>query len=199
MDNKSDTFLKEFNKDHPDIELLSKLLDERAIDVNAYRNEYNDTLLEIAADDKRNYALTELLLRSGADPNMSLDEENNTVLWNMQYVWEDGKYDESLLITELLLKYGADPGIICDNETLYEYVRYKVFNERDDHDYNYIILFFILLVVYGEENLKGSLNYIKPFNKDIALAYRIYFKDAGDGDHEIGVIYGPDGKTYAEV
>ena len=199
MDNKSEVFLAGFNKDHPDIELLSKLLDERAIDVNAYRNEYNDTLLEIAADDKRNYALTELLLRYGAEPNVSLDEEDNTVLWNMQYIWEDGTYDESLLITELLLKYGADPGIICDNETLYEYVRYKVFYERGESDYDYIILFFTLLVVYGEENLKGKLNYIKPFNKEIALAYRIYFKDAGDGYHEIGVIYGPDGKTYAEV
>lgn len=199
MDNKTDVFLKEFYKDHPNIELLSMLLDEHAIDVNTYRDEYNNTLLEIAADDKRNYALTELLLRYGAEPNVSLDEEDNTVLWNMQYIWEDGTYDESLLITEWLLKYGANPGMICDNETLYEYVRYKVFNERDDHDYNYIILFFILLVVYGEENLKGSLNYIKPFNKDIALAYRIYFKDAGDGYHEIGMIYGPDGKTYAEV
>lgn len=199
MDNKTDVFLKEFYKDHPNIELLSMLLDEHAIDVNTYRDEYNNTLLEIAADDKRNYALTELLLRYGAEPNVSLDEEDNTVLWNMQYIWEDGNYDESILITELLLRYGADPAIICDNETLYEYVRYKVFNEYGESDYDYIILFFTLLVVYGAENLKDKLDYIKPFNKDIALAYRIYFKDAGDGYHEIGVIYGPDGKTYAEV
>lgn len=198
-------FLKEFNKESPDIRLLSKMLDESGIDVNGYRNEHGETLLNVAADDKRNYELVKLLLEHGADPEIPLDEENCTVLWNMQYANLNNEdnidthtYEESVRITELLLQFGANPASVCDNESLYYYIRYKVFNEPEfEHDY--IIIFMTLMIVYGEEKLKEYVNYKKPFNKDIALAYRLYFKDVGDGYHKTGVIYGPSSEIYAEL
>lgn len=192
-------FLNEFFKEKPDMSILKKLLDENNIDVNLYRSEYGDTLLNIAAEDRRDYDLTKLLLEHGADPEIPLDDENCTVLWNMQYVWEDKKFDESLRITNTLLRYGADPASVCDNETLYWYVHYKVFNEYGSPDYDYIVSFFTLLIVYGAEKLQRCVDYKKPFNKDIALAYRFCFKDVGDGYHKTGVIYGPSEDVYAEL
>lgn len=194
-------FLNEFFKEQPDLSILKKLLDENDIDVNLYRSEYGDTLLNIAADDRRDYDLTKLLLEHGADPEMPLDDENCTVLCNMQFA-NDGTgyyriYEESIRIVELLLQYGADPAVVCDNETLFESVTFDLFNEPFDIEYS--VIFLTLLIVYGEDKLKDYIDYKKPFNKNIALAYRFFFKDVGDGYHKTGVIYGPSGDVYAEL
>ena len=169
-----------------------------------------------------NVRMVELLLKNGANPNLSVDGEN--VLWDLQYreypddelYLIDGccycsnderieKYDRIRLnIVKLLLDYGANPNINPEGdgyESLIPYVCYKVFNEIDDHNWYYIVQFFTLLIIYG-----GHCDYIqpkvyKPFDLDRVWDYRFSFKEHADGYHLSGEIYDKNekGEVVAEI
>ena len=72
------------------------------------------------AVDGANYAMVELLLKHGADPNLVCQEEN--VLWDLQYSSENVEEDEiRLSIVKLLLENGANPHIQIEGEDLYHW------------------------------------------------------------------------------
>ena len=69
------------------------------------------------AVDGANYAMVELLLKHGADPNLVCHEEN--VLWDLQYSSENVEEDEiRLSIVKLLLENGANPHLTIEDEDL---------------------------------------------------------------------------------
>ena len=69
------------------------------------------------AVDGANYAMVELLLKHGADPNLVYHEEN--VFWDLQYSSGNVEEDEiRLSIVELLLKNGANPHLKIEDEDL---------------------------------------------------------------------------------
>ena len=100
----------------------------REIDVNqVFRSSdfSRDTTFLQRAVDGANYAMVELLLKHGADPNLvhgkRLQEEN--VLWDLQYPENEEEENQvRLSIAKLLLENGANPHIEIDGETLYHWV-----------------------------------------------------------------------------
>ena len=83
-----------------------------------------DTTLLSRAVDGANYAMVELLLKHGANPNLvhgkSLQEEN--VLWDLQYSSDDVEEDKiRLSIVKLFLENGANPHLKVDGEDLYHW------------------------------------------------------------------------------
>ena len=99
----------------------------RKIDVNQVfkSSKYNsDTTLLDCAVDGANYAMVELLLKHGANPNLvhgkRLQEEN--VLWDLQYSSDDVEEDKiRLSIVKLFLENGANPHLKVDGEDLYHW------------------------------------------------------------------------------
>jgi hypothetical protein len=76
-----------------------------------------DTTFLSRAVDGANYAMVELLLKHGADPNLVCHEEN--VLWDLQYSSSNIEEDEiRLSIVKLLLENGANPHLTIEDEDL---------------------------------------------------------------------------------
>ena len=85
----------------------------------SYDFDWDATFLSRAVDGA-NYAMVELLLKHGADPNLVCDEEN--VLWDLQYSSDDEDEDEiRLAIVRLFLENGANPHLKVDGEDLYHW------------------------------------------------------------------------------
>ena len=84
---------------------------------------YNTTLLSCAVDGA-NYAMVELLLKYGANPNLvhgkRLHEEN--VLWDLQYSSDDVAEDKiRLSIVKLFLENGANPHLKLEGDDLLQW------------------------------------------------------------------------------
>ena len=83
-----------------------------------------DTTFLSRAVDGANYAMVELLLKHGADPNLVHGEkcQEENVFWNLQYSSENVEEDEiRLSIVKLLLENGANPHIQIEGEDLYHW------------------------------------------------------------------------------
>ena len=83
-----------------------------------------DTTLLTRATEEANYDMVELLLASGANPNLvygkKLYEEN--ALWDLQYSSDDIEEDKiRLSIVMLLLENGANPHIKVEGEDLLQW------------------------------------------------------------------------------
>lgn len=94
----------------------------------------------------------------------------------------------------------ADHNLICEGETLYGYITYKVYNEITRPDWEYILSFYKLLVIYGG----GGKDYPKPvFKKEIELnqidAYWINLEMADDNYHIHGYLMGAEGNVVADL
>ena len=82
----------------------------------SYDFDWDATFLSRAVDGA-NYAMVELLLKHGADPNLVCHEEN--VLWDLQYSSGNIEEDEiRLSIVKLLLETGANPHLTIEDEDL---------------------------------------------------------------------------------
>lgn len=86
------------------------------VDVN-YQNRYGETALMMASNDYNNLPMIQLLLDSGADPNLQ-DEVGNTALMNAVF----SGFKLYIPIIKLLLNSGANP-LVKDqeNNTAYDF------------------------------------------------------------------------------
>ena len=99
----------------------------RKIDVNQVFKSSDcdlDTTLLSRAVDGANYAMVELLLKYGANPNLvhgkRLHEEN--VLWDLQYSSDDVAEDKiRLSIVKLFLENGANPHLKVEGDDLLQW------------------------------------------------------------------------------
>ena len=99
----------------------------RKIDVNEVFKSSDfdlDTTLLSCAVDGANYAMVELLLKYGANPNLvhgkRLHEEN--VLWDLQYSSDDVAEDKiRLSIVKLFLENGANPHLKVEGDDLLQW------------------------------------------------------------------------------
>lgn len=83
-----------------------------------------DTTFLSRAVDGANYAMVELLLKHGADPNLVHGKKGyeENVFWDLQYSSGNVEEDEiRLSITKLLLENGANPHIQIEGEDLYHW------------------------------------------------------------------------------
>ena len=106
---------------------IAQSIDLNQMFVDSYKQP--TTLLNEAAA-KGNTAMVELLLKSGANPNVMFDD--TCVLWELQFAWDNehpNSYENLLKITRLLLEYGANPNIIVEDEILFYSVMYSLFND----------------------------------------------------------------------
>ena len=99
----------------------------RKIDVNQVfkSSKYNsDTTLLDCAVDGANYAMVELLLKHGANPNLVYGEKyhEENVLWDLQYSSDDEEDDVIRLnIVKLLLENGANPHLKVEGADLLQW------------------------------------------------------------------------------
>ena len=99
----------------------------REIDVNQVFKSSDfdlDTTLLSRAVDGANFAMVELLLKHGADPNLVHGERclEENVFWDLQYSSDDVEEDKiRLSIVKLFLENGANPHLKVDGEDLYHW------------------------------------------------------------------------------
>ncbi len=104
-----------------------------------------------------NLPAVQVLLESGADPNYYNDDLiYDCPLWELQYCDE---FDPEIRyqIAEEFFQHGADPNFILDEEadSLYEYVRYKLYNDSPPSpEFDYLLKFYNLLIAYGGGELE---------------------------------------------
>ena len=162
---------KNFNK-----ELAESLI--KNINFNQAIESEETTFLYLAVT-SGNIDMVKFLLDNGADPNY-FTEDDGPVLWELQHTaFFEMEEKQRLELVKLLLEYGADPNIVSWDEPLFDYITYKVFNEADSDDWDYIVKFFIYLVAYG-----GSTNYCRPiiykeFDKSCMHEYKFRFIKKG--------------------
>lgn len=121
-----------------------------------------------AACDNDNINLVAKLLEHGATADILVFDSQNslkngtTPLWELQYplsIADESQNEERnveanirLKIAELLLDYGANPmETISGTESLFEYVNYKYYYEKDESDYWYIEKFYEQLQKYAKK------------------------------------------------
>ncbi len=87
-----------------------------------------------------------LLLEYGLDSNTIVDEKN--VIWELQWVDAPSIAASAL---RLLLENGGNPNLLIpsDDETLFEYVDFKVSYDEYTHDYFPTFQFWLVLMAYG--------------------------------------------------
>lgn len=162
---------KNFNK-----ELAASFI--KKVNLNQVIESEDTTFLYLAVTSE-NIDMVKFLLDNGADPNF-FTENDGPALWELQYtVFFEMEEKQQLELVKLLLEYGADPNIVSGDEPLFDYITYKVFNEADSDDWDYIVKFFIYLVAYG-----GSTNYCRPivyeaFDKNCLHEYDFRFLNDG--------------------
>ncbi|MBR5478616.1 MAG: hypothetical protein IKU84_00390 [Clostridia bacterium] len=172
---------------------------------------YNsETFLLYTAVFHQNIRMVELLLQSGANPNLIVDHE--CALWDLQYnVYVEEKYesdpevafaadDLNLRIAQLLLEYGADTNIAPECEDLFSYVLFAVFNDDDTGRLlEYRSHFLILLVAYGGCNDCCKPEILIPFDKTNMKQYDFSFVKCPDNYHLMGEILDEDYNVVAIV
>ena len=99
----------------------------REIDVNQVfiSSDFDlDTTLLNRAVDGANYAMVELLLKHGANPNLvhGKRHQEENVLWDLQYSSDDVEEDKiRLSIVKLFLENGANPHLKVDGDDLLQW------------------------------------------------------------------------------
>ena len=94
------------------------------VDFKSSRFVFLDTTLLTRATEEANYEMVELLLESGANPNLVYGEKGHeeNALWDLQYSSENAEKDTIRLnIVKLLLDYGASPHVKVEEEDLLQW------------------------------------------------------------------------------
>ncbi len=151
------------------------------------------------AQEDNNVEAVELLFKYGADPNY-ISDENDYALWELQYCFDAYDYEEHVEeiiakrteIIKLFFKYGANPLTEYDHETLYDYIRYKFFNDCSEHDEEIVLLLYMLSSLYAaSDNKRIFVDGIIDVNT--IDDYHLKLTECEDGYHIRGEIYGPNG------
>ena len=163
-----------------DEKLCVELIDD--VPLNKIIENYNTTFLNTAFI-YENFKMFKILLEKGADPNFYA-ETDGPVLWDLQYGNDfEISEDKQLALVKLVLDHGADPNIAWENETLMEYILWKVFNEVGDDNWEYIIKFFVYLIAYGGKLANGMPIMYQTIDKDKLNEYEFFFtEDRGRGE-----------------
>ncbi|MCR4600357.1 MAG: ankyrin repeat domain-containing protein [Clostridia bacterium] len=90
------------------------------------------------------------LLDNGADPNL-IDDEEECALWALQYLDQNQDWQTRYEIAKLFFQHGANPNLEIDQESLYDYVQFKIWmnEENSKNDMENLLQLFKLLVLYG--------------------------------------------------
>lgn len=153
---------------------------------------------------ENNLQAVKYLLEHGADPNFyNPDLFNDCPLWELQYIDEGQSVKERYEIEKMFFRYGANPNLICEGEGLYDYVLFKVYNDRpvSKGDLENLLRFYMLLVLYGGGGLEHGYTKPKIYNVDVNKAddYHIELHRCDDGYHFKGYLVGKDGEILAEL
>ena len=99
---------------------------------------YSTTYL-FEAQESNNVEAVRFLLEHGADPNLDIPELlNDCPLHDLHFLWQEMEdyVQQRLEIAKLFFEFGADPNLPYDGETLYDHVRWEVFNDSiTPHDW----------------------------------------------------------------
>jgi len=149
------------------------------------------------AQDNNNRDAVRFLFENGADPNEMTDW--GYTLWDLQFpAIEDEDNQGRYEIAKIFFEYGADPNLAEDAETLYEYVRYKVFNEMSSRNWEVYLRFFKLLVAYDDSG-KNHDEFSEPIDKARIDDYTIAFYLCEDGYHTEARVIAPDGRDIGRL
>lgn len=164
------------------------------VDVNCPIFSNKSTFLNVAVQ-YNNPKAVKLLLELGADPNFGVNDEYP--LWNLQYL--DGDLEDRCEIQKLFFKYGANPNFIWEDESLYDYVVYKVYNDYfyTGDDFLNLVHFYKLLVINGG----GGIGYRKPDVTKVDPSrpddYDVEFEYVDGGRYIKGTLIDEDGEVVA--
>lgn len=94
-----------------------------------------------------------LLLQFGLNPNIVIDDEN--VMWKAQYM---DTPNVAPAVLQLLLEYGGSPNhfIETEQETLFEYLDFKVSYDSYTHEYRHVVQCWLLLMAYGAKRRNNA-------------------------------------------
>ena len=155
------------------------------------------------AVEANNLPAVAFLLENGADPNLYIpDADYSCALWELQYIEPTQDWKTRFEIAKLFFRHGADPDLVCDSEALYDYVRFKVFDDdpKDKNDWENLRHLFLLLIIYGGGRLTGR---VCPILKDIDInridEYDIVICPHEDGYHLVGKLVDGNGKEIGIV
>ena len=141
-----------------------------------------------------NLPAVSFLLENGADPNLNNPELiRDCALWQLQYLDDGQDWETRYEIAKLFFAHGANPNMIVDGETLYDYIRFKVYNDPpyDKNDWENLRQLYKLIVIYGgggkalgreRPELKEEID----LNKIDEYTVRLYLCE--DGYHIMGVL-----------
>lgn len=120
---------------------LLEMVDVNQVFISSWdeRYPYETTLLNEAAK-SNNIHMVEILLGSGANPNLVFDD--TAVLWDLQYADEETEEEKEirLSIARKLLENGANPQIVLDGEDLYHWAAYGMLEDTDDYRERFVNL-----------------------------------------------------------
>ncbi len=168
-------------------------------DLNGYTTSY---LYE--AVEENNLKAVSFFLENGANPNMiNQDYLSSCALWDLQYIDNNHDWKTRYEIAKLFFQYGANPNLIRERESLYDYVVYKVYNDipENDNDWENLIHFYKLLIIYGGGNDKS--HYGKPILYNIDQnkvdEYDVVLSRHGDNYHIVGKLIDRNGNVVGEL
>lgn len=114
-----------------------------------------------------------LLLEFGLNPNTIVKDEN--VMWNT--MWIDAP-NTAAAVLKLLLENGGEANhfIPGENETLFEYIAFKVSYDEYTHDYFHTVQCWLILMAYGASWSNGEIPITMIGNNtvDIFKNYQMY-------------------------
>lgn len=170
-------------------------LNEPILDLGGYPSTY---LFE--AQSCNHVEAVKFLLEKGADPNYCNLQLGYCccALDDLHFLWEEmsDQVEERLEIARLFFEYGGDPNLYIELESLYDHVRWEVFNEDVPHDRAYLHRFFLLLLAYG-----GGKNrqFSQAIDRSRIDEYRLKLFLCEDGYHLEGHLFDPGGNDIGTV
>ncbi len=211
MDNTTQKLYEMCQNNEFSIEEAKSLISKVDLNMSFREPRYNsETFLLYTAVFYQNIRMVELLLQSGADPNLIVDHE--CALWDLQYnIYAEEEYERNpkvalaadnlnLKIAQLLLEYGADTNVTPEDEDLFSYVLYAVFNDDDTGRLlEYRSHFLILLIAYGGHNEYYKPEIFIPFDKNNMDQYDFSFVKCPDNYHLSGEILDANYNVVARV
>ncbi len=162
--------------------------------------EYSPTTYLAEAAAYGNYELAKLLIAYGADPNLRIGTE--PILWGLQYYeyYHPERNKGRLQAAELLLQSGVSPIVEWENETLFDYICFKIFNDDTDaEEFNYLSDFFLLLIIYGGKTAYCSPQIYIPFDKNNLQQYRFRIQENKTANTLYGEIFDNKGNIIAII